>query len=285
MHLVLSSRRGLWASLLFLVFCTSFLAKLTWATEVDVEEEDIIDLDSDEYYAEQEGERNVSAGIHAFGKLANPFNIISNGEYTDVAISVLNLLETDAQILHAQGVLMTPSNLGPDDKKLPPYEDFKSRQVIRNVSNFVYNRDISSFGNMSLNYQFVLDIEPGKYGLGVLLTVRYLLNSTKEEGGKTTQNYATQTLLTMLSDVTIVDTTYLFDLQSLGIYILLAAIFGGVVYLNVYNNPLAKRTRKKIAKAAQEAAPVSASDVSEDWLPDHVVKHSKKGGKKNASKK
>lgn len=278
--------KNLFSYLFLLLISLTFIVKGSFAAnDASSEEEDsAIDVDAEEILAG----KNFTASVYALGRLTNnPLKEISNGGNNDVTIDVLNLLNEKAEVLNAQGVILTPSLLLSEDKKLSVFEDFQSRQIVRNISNYVFNREVAPLGNETVHYKFVVDLEPGSYGLGVLLTVKFKSDERISEDGKKLADYKTQTLIALLTDVTIVDTSSLFDLQSIGIYILGLLIAGSYFYLNFGKNKLIKNVKKKTAaqvtadkKAGKASVPQSKEDIREEWIPDHIKEHSKKSGKK-----
>lgn len=278
--MVALTRNTLVSHVLMAVLAVLLLARATRAEEI------VVDLEEEAILGEKTESNAVPNGVVALGRLTdNPFRMVPNGRDNDITIDFFNVLNTTAKIVSARGFLLTPKA---DDANLTLVEDFRSRTIVRNMSNYVYNREIQPLSNITLHYKFAVDIAPRSYGFGVIVDTEYTLPGKDDADGNPMVDTTSQTILAFLEDVTVVDQTSLFDFESLGIYLMFAAVAAGFYYLN-YLSPEAKKANAraksyKKADTVEHVAPKTAADVKEEWIPDHIVQQQKKA-KSRASKK
>ncbi|KAJ3187799.1 hypothetical protein HDU85_006192 [Gaertneriomyces sp. JEL0708] len=177
----------------------------------------------------------------------NPFKLITAGESTKLDITVTNTGDAKHIVSQVSGIIVNPTN---------------TTAIYRNLTTLYYKTAVAPGENVTVPFKFVVEAEPGPYGMVVFVDVL-------DEENKPHREVAFQDLIQL------VENDSLFDLQSISLYLLLTAGFGGVLYF-VYQSFFGGKTTGRAKRVKPVAAPVQ-NDVTPgepdmEWIPEHLIK-------------
>ncbi|KAI8917281.1 hypothetical protein DFJ77DRAFT_459816 [Powellomyces hirtus] len=181
---------------------------------------------------------------------ANPFNMITAGEATEIKLHIDNQGELKQTVFAVSGFLSQPNN-----HTMPK----------RNLTARSYKTAVGPSDKVTVTYKFELESEPGEHGLVIYVDVT-------DEEGKSRRTVGYKGL------VKVVENDSMFDLQSISIYLMTLALLGGIAYMS-YDSFMGgnkKKAGSRTKRAAAAAAPVVESTAEPgkpdmDWIPQHLV--------------
>ncbi|KAF9484328.1 hypothetical protein BDN70DRAFT_797794, partial [Pholiota conissans] len=190
----------------------------------------------------------------------NAFNHIVNGEKNTITITVENKSGRNATLLSIGGALLNPD----------------TNVVLKNLTSLKYGVPLLEELKLQIPFTFYSEFKPGDHRLNIWV------EHSAEDGTYKVEAYD--------SIVTVVEPALsIFDLKLLSTYAIVAAIFGGLVYL-AYTTfvPQSKKPRVKNATTEAISSPVAATATGaggyqEEWIPEHHLRKGKSGKKQSGA--
>ncbi|KAJ3150453.1 hypothetical protein HDU86_006626 [Geranomyces michiganensis] len=201
---------------------------------------------------------------------SNPFNVITAGESNEIRINIDNQGELTQTVFSVSGFLSHPTN---------------HTTPKRNLTATAFKRAIKPNDKTTVVYRFDFESDPGEHGLVIYVDV------TDEEGNS-------RRAVGYRGIVKVTESSSMFDLQSISIYILLIAGAGAIAYYT-YDSFLgsgsSKSGRRSVKRAGSSSSAISAADAAAapvgepgkpnmEWIPAHLVEQQTASLKRQSSR-
>jgi len=187
----------------------------------------------------------------------NAFGHVVNGEKNLLTLSVENKSDRNVTVVSVAGSVHEP----------------RTNHLVKNLTAMRYGIPLVEGVKIQLPFMFYSEFKPGDLRLNV-----WLEHSSHDIAYRVS---AYDSIVTVVEpEVSI------FDLKLITTYLMVTAIFGGLLYIAYLNFvPQSKKSRSKRSVSSTTSTPVasttatSAGGYQEEWIPEHHLKKSKSGKK------